>query len=38
VRAKALCNLDVFPSCMIIQIARFLDEAFPKVFFVFYVY
>ena len=33
VRAKALCNLDVFPPCMVIQIAGFLAEAFPKVFF-----
>ena len=33
VRAKALCNLDVFPPCMIIQIMGLLAEAFPKVFF-----
>ena len=33
VRAKSLCNSDVFPPCMIIQIAGFLAEAFPKVFF-----
>ena len=32
-RAKALCNLDVFPPCMIIQIVGFLVEAFPVVFF-----
>ena len=31
-RVKALCNLDVFPPCMIIQIVGFLAEVFPKVF------
>jgi len=33
VRAKALSNLDVFPPCMIIQIAGFLTKSFPRVFF-----
>ena len=32
-RAKALCNSDIFPPCMIIQIVGFLVEAFPIVFF-----
>ncbi len=31
-RDNALYNSYVFPSCMIIQIVGFLDEAFPKVF------
>ena len=29
VRAKALCNFEIFPTCMIIQIVGFLAEAFP---------
>ena len=29
VGAKALCNSNVFPPCMIIQIMGFLAEAFP---------
>ena len=33
VGAKALCNIDVFPPCMIIQIVGFLAEAFPIVLF-----
>ena len=31
-RAKDLYNSNVFPPCMIIQIVRFLAEAFLKVF------
>jgi len=34
VRAKALYNSYVFPPCMIIKIVGFLEEAFPKVFYV----
>ena len=30
VRAKDLCNLDVFAPCMIIQIVEFLAEALLK--------
>ena len=33
VRAKTLCNLDIFPPFMIIQIVRFLAEAFLRVLF-----
>ena len=29
VRAKALCNFEIFPTCMIIKIVGFLAEAFP---------
>jgi len=32
-RAKGMCNSEIFPTCMIIQLVGFLAKAFPGVFF-----